>query len=161
MQQTYWNKMYYYKYSFFYFNQHFAKAVKIDRCIKIILAIASSASIGAWANWSNLAFLWGLIIVAAQVVSAVNEFLPYKKRIPELSALLAQSSALYILVEREWYNVASGKYTEEEINDLTYDFAQRWSEIDSKFFSSDSLPVNTELQESAEKEAQKYFSTTF
>lgn len=161
MQQTYWSKMYNYKYSFFYLAQHFQKNVKTDRTIKIISAIASSTAIGAWATWTNLAFFCGFIIVVSQVVTAVNEFLPYKKRIPELSTMLAQLSALYIEVEREWFNVSSGEYTEEEINTLTYDFAQRWSEIDSKFFTEDALPVDDELKAKAESEAKKYFANTF
>ena len=102
MQKTYWNKLTQFKYSLCYFDAHLSRCVKINRTIKICCAVASSAAIAAWATWQNLSFWWGLIIVASQVMTAVNEFLPYKKRIKELSDIKAALTPVYNDMEKDW-----------------------------------------------------------
>ena len=52
----------------------------------------------------------------SQVISVINDLLPYKKRIKELSNLEAELSIIYYDVEKNWLSVASGKMTEDEIN---------------------------------------------
>lgn len=161
VQNIYWTKMCIYKYNFFYLNEYFMSSVKVDRIIKIFSTVASSAAIACWAKWNSMDFLWGLVIVLSQVVMTVNEILPYKKRIETLSAMLAQSSALYLDVERKWHSVASGDLTAEEINELTYDFAKRWNEIDSKYFEDDGLAVKSKFKEIAERRVEDYFKANF
>ena len=117
MQEIYWKKLTQSKYALCYFDANFSRCVKIDRFIKIFCAVASSAAIAAWAAWQNLSFWWGLIIVISQVVTAVNEVLPYKKRIKELSDLISELTPIYNNMERSWHDVANGSLTEEEIND--------------------------------------------
>lgn len=116
MQETYWKRLTQYKFSLYYFGAHMEKCVKISRSIKIVCAVASSASIAAWATWQQLSFWWGLIIAASQVLVAVNEFLPYTKRIQELSNMKAALTPVYNKMEKEWFSVANGSITEEEIN---------------------------------------------
>ena len=60
MQNTYWGKMTQFKYSIYYLEAHMLRSVRINRWIRIILAIASSASIAAWTQWQGLAFFLGI-----------------------------------------------------------------------------------------------------
>ena len=161
MIATYWNKMTQYKFSLCYLQLHFSRSVRINRIINISTTIAASAAIAAWAAWQNLAFFWGLVIVLSQVISSINQFLPYQKRIEEISGLLSQLSGLYICVESDWYNVANGKLTEEEINNLCYEYVRKWDSIDNKFFQSDTLPQKNKLIQTAEEKKNEYFINCF
>ena len=150
-----------YRFDVIYLQNYLGRNVKIDRTIRIFLAIASASSIAAWAQWQNLAFLWGLIIVISQVVSAVNEFLPYKRRIKEISNLLNELSIIYNDVERNWQKVANGSLTEDEINDLCYSYSGQWIKADNKYFKDDYLPQNKKCKEHAEDEKNAYFNSLF
>lgn len=161
MQETYWNKLTQYKFCLCYFDMHFSRCVCIDRRIKIFCAIASSTAIAAWATWQKLSFLWGLIIVLSQVITAINEILPYKKRIEELSNLRSELTPIYNSMEKIWHDVANGSLTENAIKDRCYSYVEQWSQIDDKYFKSDALPRISKCLEAAEKEKNSYFETNF
>ncbi len=161
MQETYWRKMTQYKYALCYFDAHLARCVRIDRTIKIFSAITSSTAIAAWATWQGLSFLWGLVIAISQVVMAVNEFLPYKKRVKELSNIRASLTPVYNDMEKEWFFVCNGKMTCEQINNCCYKFVQRWNSIDDKYFVDDALPQIKKCKEYAENAKNDYFETNF
>ena len=161
MQKTYWKKLTQYKFNLFYFDAHFSRCVRMDRRIKIFCAIASSAAIAAWATWQKISFLWGLIIVISQVVTAINEILPYKKRIEELSNLRSELTPIYNNMEKDWYDVANGSLTENEINDRCYSYMEQWRQIDDKYFKSDALPRISKCMEAAEIEKNSYFETNY
>ena len=161
MQEIYWKKLTQSKYALCYFDANFSRCVKIDRFIKIFCAVASSAAIAAWAAWQNLSFWWGLIIVISQVVTAVNEVLPYKKRIKELSDLRSELTPIYNNMERSWHDVANGSLTEEEINELCYSYIEQWNQTDDIYFKSDVLPQIKKCMEIAEAEKELYYKTNF
>lgn len=161
MQETYWKKLTQNKYALYYFDAHFFRCIKIDRSIKIFCAIASSTAIAAWATWQKLSFLWGLIIVISQVVTAVNEVLPYKKRIKDLSDLRSELTPIYNNMEKSWHDVANGSLTEDEINELCYSYINQWNQIDDKYFKSDALPQLKKCRETAEVAKELYYETNF
>lgn len=161
MQHTYWKKLTQYKFSLYYLETHLAKCIKIDRSFKIALAIASATSIVAWTNWQNLAFFWGLVIACSQIATAINDFLPYKRRIKEISNLRAELSVLYNDIESDWYKVSSGQLNENEINKLCYNYARKWNEIDNRYFVDDVLPQNEKYINIAENQKNSYFETNF
>lgn len=161
MQETYWKKLTQYKFNLCYFDAHFSRCVRIDRRIKIFCAIASSTAIAAWATWQKMSFLWGLIIVLSQVVTAVNEILPYKKRIGELSNLKSELTPIYNNMEKDWYDVANGLLTEKEINDRSYLYTDQWNQIDDKYFKNDALPQISKCKNTAEEAKNAYFRTNF
>ena len=161
MQLQYWNMMTLQKYSLIYLNKHFENSVKIDRRIKIFMAIASCSSIAAWTIWQQFAYIWGVIIAISQLIGAIYEILPFKKRIEELSSLKSELSALYLLIEKEWYPVSNGDIPEAEINELIFKHRNDWDTIDEKYFKDDVLPVNEEFREIAEDECERYFCIRF
>lgn len=161
MQQQYWNQLTQFKYELCYLSAQFAKYITLDRKIKIGLAITSSTAIAAWATWTSLSFFWGFIIALGQVISAVNGMLPYQKRIKELSEMQPRLNAVYILAEKKWYDVANGKLTEEEINELLYIQFMEWGQIDQAYFCEDALPRDEKCTDRAEYEKNIYFERRF
>lgn len=161
MQEKYWTRLTQYKYTILYFDAHIARCVKINRAVKILIAVFSSTAIAAWVKWSQYAFCWGLIIVASQVIAAINEFLPYRNRVNELTQTVAELSAIYVKMEADWYYVVEGLWTEEEINTVLYERVSQWSDIESQLLREDSLPQIRTCMEFAETQKNDYFRENF
>lgn len=102
-----------------------------------------------------------MIIVISQAVTAVNEVLPYKKRIQELSDLRAELTPIYNNIEKSWHVVANGSLTEDEINELCYSYVEQWNQVDDKYIKSDALPQLKKCMNAAEAAKEIYFETNF
>ena len=100
---NYYSSMTQYNFALCYLRLYLGRSIKTNRIINICVTITSSAAIAAWAAWQDLAFIWGLIIVLSQVVFSINQFLPYQKRIEDISGLLSKWNGLYINIESDWY----------------------------------------------------------
>ena len=161
MIETYWKKMTQYNFALCYLRLYLGRSIKTNRIINICVTITSSAAIAAWAAWQDLAFIWGLIIVLSQVVFSINQFLPYQKRIEDISGLLSKWNSLYINIESDWYKVSNGKLSEEEINDLCYDYMRKWDSVDNEYFVGDTLPKKEKLIQIAEEMKNNYFENNF
>ena len=161
MQEKYWNQMTQYKFALCYMDEQIERSVVINRTIIVMCAAFSSVSIAAWTKWTHLAFLWGLLIAASQVLSAINEFLPYKNRIKELDGLKNSSSHIYIEMEHDWFNVSGGLLSDEEINDKCFRYAEKWDSIDGSFLKDDSIHLNRKCVARAEKKKNIYFERVF
>ena len=161
MQERYWRQITQFKFELCYLANHFAEYVKINRRIKVSVAVASSSAIAAWAIWADLSFVWGLIIVVGQVVSAINEVLPYQQRIKDIAEMQSRLNAIYIRAEQKWFDVSNGNLSEPEINDLCYQQLKEWDEIDQEYFTADALPKNDNCAILAEEEKNQYFKSRF
>lgn len=161
MQNRYWSSMTEKKYNLFYIQLHFNKVVMVNRAIKIIMAIASCSSIAAWTIWQQYAYVWGVIIAVSQVIGAINEFLPYQKRIEELSNLESEWSVVFLSMEKKWYSVANGKLTDNEINDLLFEFENDWNIISDKYFKEDALPQVEKYQKIANEQMVEYIKQRY
>lgn len=59
VQEQYWKEIYQLKTHINFIELQLEKSENIDRGLNILLAIASSSSIGAWVIWTHLSWLWG------------------------------------------------------------------------------------------------------
>lgn len=99
LQNRYWNQMAQYKFEIIYYNEHFTKCIRNNRTIIILLAVLSSGAVAGWAIWSKYSFIWSIIVASTQVLTIVNEFLPYKDRIKECPDLISKLMPLSIKSE--------------------------------------------------------------
>ena len=151
--------MFRFRYQIYYLYCCYRRVLWTNRIVKIVSAFLSSAAIAAWANWTNLAFLWGLIIVVSQVASAVYEFLPYKKRAEALVALINQYELLAIQVEKKWREIDMDEsISDKEINDLIAEYDTQWTMFGNKALGNDDLPQNEKFKDKATKKAKEYFA---
>lgn len=84
MQEKYWKYMVQIKAWIFYLDVYTEDSYRWDRIINIVVAIASSTSIAAWAIWQKYSFVWSIIIAISQVLTTIKGFLPYSKRLKML-----------------------------------------------------------------------------
>lgn len=161
MQEKYWKYMVQIKAWIFYLDFYAEDSYKWDKKINILSAIASSTSIAAWAIWQQLSFVWSAIIAISQVLSAIKTFLPYSNRLKVLIPFMEDLKFLYNKIEYNWFKVASGELTEEEINDLLYEFKNEYTNIENKNLKEETLLENVKLKEKSDKETNIYFENNF
>ena len=74
VQKMYWDDLVQLRFQLLYIETYSDASYKKDNAINIILAIASSSSIGAWVIWKEAAIVWGAIIAISQVINAVKDY---------------------------------------------------------------------------------------
>lgn len=161
MQEKYWKYMVQIKAWIFYLDLYAEDSYKWDKWINVFGAIASSTSIAAWAIWQQLSFVWSAIIAISQVLTAIKGFFPYSKRLKILVPFMEDLKFLYNKIEYNWFKVASGELTEEEINDLLYVFKDEFTNIENKNLKEETLLENDDFKKAADEKTDLYFKKNF
>jgi hypothetical protein len=141
-----------------YLHKYYEKCERIDRTFSMITAIASSSSIGGWVIWRHAAWVWGAIIAASQVITAVKSYLPYARRAELLRELSKSYAGLATRVEGDWFLVKSGALTEDKINKRILAFKKEQNEFEEKLFQKVTLPTEKNLLLEAEQDTKNYFA---
>jgi hypothetical protein len=157
-QERFWKEFHQLKVEVIYVQELFLRAERNERLLKIFIALTSSASIGAWVVWKDLAWLWGAIIAGSQVISAIRPFLPYAERVKAFSLVLRDLEVLFIEAEHKWQSVADGSMNTQEINRERMLIHKKKNEILNKHMPSSVFPSNPKIAEAAGREAANYFS---
>lgn len=160
-QERYWKELYLLKVHINYVEAHLLDAEVYDRRIKMFMAIVSSSSIGAWAIWKELSFLWAAIIAISQVIAAISPHLPFKERLKTYSSILHELEEIFIQMEAKWHDIASGKCDEDEINKARTNLRLQKHKLLKKHLSGSVIPDDTKKAEKAEALALEYFSTFY
>lgn len=160
VQEQYWKEIYQLKTHIGFIELQLERAEGADRLLKMLLAVASSSSIGAWVVWKDLSWVWASIIALSQVVSAINPFLPYKGRIKAYSSLLHELEELMIRAEFKWHAIAEGKLTAAEINKARFEVRAAKQKSLKKHIQV-TIPADGKLHAMAEASANDYLTNFY
>lgn len=160
-QARFWKELFQLKVHVNYVEAFLCETEKRDRVIKIFMAITSSASIGAWVIWKELGMLWGSIIALSQVIAAISPHLPYRERLKSYSSLLHDFEEIFIHSESKWHDIASGKYSEEEINKTRTNLRLLKQKALKKHMPNSVIPDDPIKAKKAEDLALGYFATFY
>ena len=97
----------------------------------------------------------------AQLITAVKEYMPYKKRLNALSTLSNDLNYFAIVMENDWFKVSHGLLTDEEVHDLHMAMKRRINDATTKSFLNASLPEDERLLKRADLDTQNYVKTFF
>lgn len=161
MQEKYWNYMVQIRAWIYYLDIYAEKSYKWDRRIKAYGAIASSSSIAAWAIWRDLSYVWAFIIALSQVLTAIKDYIPFGRRLKLLRSFIEDMNLLYIKIEYDWYKVAQGELTENEINTLLFSYKKEFASIENKHLKEEILLENFEYMKEADEKTNRYFANSF
>ena len=171
VQRRFWQEFVDLKRDSFYIGFYHRKTETIDRFLSGFSAITSSAAVAGWILWHesvtvlgvviDFRIVWGAIIMISQVITAVKEYLPYKKRLNSLSTMSNDLNSLALVMENDWFKVSRGLLTDEEVNDLHMAMKRRKNEATVKSFPNTSLPEEKRLLERANSDTQFYVQTFF
>jgi len=137
-QQKYWNQLKEFKVHVFYLQIYAVNQQRNDQRINMFLAVTSSTSIAAWALWKDYQFIWAA-----------------------LSSLADEISKLSLASERDWFSVAEGKWTEEEIHSKWAELKEKSLAAERKFLNGIALPKNKNALEQAQQETDLYLQSTY
>jgi hypothetical protein len=160
VQTQYWKELYQLKTHISFIELQLEKAESIDRGLKIVLAIASSSSIGAWVIWNHLSWVWAGVIAFSQIISAVNPYFPYSSRIKAYTSLLNELEELMIQAEFKWHAISEGNLTATEINKVRFNIRTTKQKSLKKHILT-TIPTNSTMQEKAENSAIEYLSNFY
>jgi hypothetical protein len=159
-QETYWNQLVLLKVVSGYVRRHRdAQAWWINK-IGLFKAIATSGTIGAWAVWKEYAFVWGLVLGAAQILDAAKDYIPRIKNRRNASDFVSVIENIIIDARFEWYEIFDGKYPADEIMARWRKLAKLLLETEGKYFP-DGLPDDPGRQRLAEQDASAYFLSNY
>lgn len=158
LQEQFWKEFWRIKAQAKYVDLHLARTEMVDRAVKILLAVASSASIGGWVLWKDFALVWAAIIASSQVLNAIRQYLPYKDRLRSLAGLSIDLEELAIQVEDKWLRICAGELSDEEIRKALLDLRTKRMKFFNKNFQGTHLPERKFLLKQAEDSAAEYFS---
>lgn len=161
MQERYWNTLTQCKFELCYYNIWFARSVCCSKAVNMITAILSCSSIVAWLITNDHIALWSILVIVLQIVSVINDYLPYHKRINEISSLKTRLVTIYEKMEHDWHKVSTGDITNDEINDLRTQMLRDWDNVESMFLYNDALPKRKKLLKLADEEKNRYFKNAF
>lgn len=171
VQQRYWQEFLDFKRDAFYMAAYHAHTETIERRINMFTALMSSSAVAGWVLWRekislwgftlDFSFVWMVLIMIAQVINSVKEYLPYKKRFQALSILSNDFNSFVVLIESDWYKVSHSLLTEEEINDLQMEIKKKKHESVAKCFGDMSLPLKRRLLAKADEDTQLYVRIYF
>lgn len=159
-QKQYWNELYQLRTHTNFVELKLEQAESWDRAVKVILATASSSSIGAWVIWNEYSWVWACIIAVSQVISAINPFLPYKSRIKAYSSLISELEELVIQSEFKWHEISLGKLTPTEINKARFEIKTLKNRSLKKYIQT-TLPTDGKVHSKAEESARLHFETFY
>lgn len=159
-QEQYWKELYQLKVHTTFIELKLEQAEWWDRAVKIVLAIASSSSIGAWVIWKEYSWIWAGVIAFSQVIGAIHPFLPYKSRIKAYSSLINELEELMILSELKWHEISQGQLTPTEINKARFEIRSLKNKSLKKHIQT-TIPTDGTVHSKAENLANQYFSTFY
>lgn len=157
-QARFWKEFHQLKVQVIFVQELLLEAERNERLAKMAIAITSSASIGAWVIWKELAWLWGAIIAGSQVFSVIYPHLPYKERLKTYSSILRDLERLFIDAEHKWQSVADGSLSVQKIIAERTQLQRKKDEILSRHMAHSVFPSNPKISDRAEIEASNYFA---
>ena len=146
---------------FFYLDIYAESSYKWDRGIYILVAIASSTSIAAGAIWREFNIVWSVIIATSQVITAIKPFFLFSKRLKIIIPFMEDLKAICNKMEYNWYRVRSGDLTEDNINELLFDFKNIYTDIENKNLKGETLVERQDFREKADSKTDMYFENNF
>ena len=156
-QQRYWQFMIELTTHIYYLQTYLFYYQNIERKIKYFLAIVSSSAIASWAIWKELNFIWAILIALSQVINAIKHLLPFAQREKLIRTILPELNIVSSEVELEYYKVANGIISDQDIHNKTIEFKRKKSNIIVKL-DENVLPERNKFMEEAEEKTKIYFN---
>lgn len=137
-------------------------ATRIDIGISCATSLAAAGSIAGWAIWSQLPYLWPVIIAISQVIQVVKPYFPYATRLAALKYLIPETRDLLLDFEHEWdeLDIDEGA-SEDRYVELSDRYQKLYLSSESKYLGNGYLPDKKRLSKKTEKLCRSHFSRRY
>ena len=156
MRKRYWDMFFDLKVSEFYFQLYSCRAAKWGTAISALVTLGSAACVLNWYNSSPLSPLLGILIVSAQIFTALQNFLPFGKRGIAANYIYREVAHLFLAVEAEW-DAFNNETSNEELARCLAARQAEYLNIADRYASPHLFPWSAKLHEKAQEAALLHF----
>ena len=156
LPQKYWNMFFEFKVAEYYYQLYSLHAKKQRDFLSGLTTIGSAAFILSWYQTEVFPLLWGSLILVAQILTALQPYLPFEKRLTAACYICSDLIHLNLEIELEWDNFSNDS-SDEEYKDKTTYFRTEYARIEERFADSETFPKNKRIFKEAQKDDQIYF----
>jgi len=160
-QLQYWRQFTQAKEHSIYLHEYIAGDEHFEFWKNIVLAVGSSASIGAWVVWSQFPFIWAAIIALMQVIQAVSPFLPQQKRLKSLRKFSMEFDVVCLQIEEDWFSVSRGKLSEEQIHTKYIAYKKKLQKLEFDHLRELDVPRRPKHLAKAKAAVVSYFNNQY
>lgn len=107
------------------------KYQKMELYSSIILAIATSSSVGAWTIWQKYPTLWVLIIAISQILFVIKPYMLFSKHVKIFNEKKIHWQNLTILIEKLWNDLNQGYIDERLACETLFELKQKSLSFDN------------------------------
>ncbi|WP_394884293.1 hypothetical protein [Clostridium butyricum] len=158
LQSRYWSDMTNLKFKLYYVDYFYENYSSWDNGINIFLAFLSCGSIAGWSIWNSIPFVWTFLIAISQVITAIRPHLSLSKYIKSLYTFSINANNIFLDYEDNWYKVANGELTNEEINSLISKLKRKLTKLTDANITPTHVPENnTKALKKAQENTEAYF----
>lgn len=155
-RSRYWSMFQEIKYKSFYYAFYKHNCDRKIRWMKIFLSLSTCGSVAGWAIWDCLPTLWAFIIALAQIVSVLQEHLPFAKESEGIEYLLPELEQILVHISSDWNKIDC--MTESEAIDKIECYQLQVCNLESKYLASSAFLYDEDATKRAEEESKKFFN---
>jgi len=171
VQKRYWQEFVDLKRNALYIGYYHLKTDIIDRFLSGFSAVTASAAVAGWVLWRqtvvilgeqiDFRFVWSALIMLSQILNAVKDQLPYKRRMNALAGFSNDLNMLVLTMENDWFRVERGALTDLEVHDLQMAAKRKIQDSRMKNFAGMTMPEEPRLLRRADRDVRSYFRSYF
>ncbi|WP_418972655.1 hypothetical protein [Allofournierella sp.] len=150
-----------YKYSYYYYQSYGIRSGRADTVITIFLLLSSIGVIGSWWIWQQLPYLWGGLLGVAQVLSAIQSFLPFNKRKASSQYICSDLVFLINEIEKDWHLIYIGQVSEQKIALLIQKHQDSYTKIEQKYSTATLFPPSKKHKKWASQKLKEFMEVTY
>lgn len=156
LPQKYWNMFFEFKVAEYYYQLYSLLAKKQRDWLSALTTIGSAAFVLSWYQTGVLPMLWASLILASQVLTALQPWLPFEKRLNAACCICSDLIHLNLEIEFKWDDFSSDT-SDEEYKDKIACFRKEYARIEERFADAATFPKNKRLFKEAQETAQNFF----
>ena len=167
--EMYWSEYKQIKAHAIYLDEYLQSLEKRNSVMSKALLIASSGSLGV--NGSLLGFApsvpeyvkWvsNILTLSSQIATVLHFSFDYQRQMSKVAELRNAFDALALYGREQWFKIAEGMLSTEEIHAAIVELDRRRNEAMNEHFRNSSVPMKKRLVDAADRKATKYFETHF
>lgn len=128
---------------------------------KAFLAVLSSGSVIAWLFHHDYVMVYGILILVANLLSAIKHLMPFENRRNKTFNLVYEYSKIYLDQENAWEKMMKGELTEEEISRILFESRTKIIDLEHKLLPFIIIPQWWFLVKKAQADADDYFTKRY
>ena len=156
LRRKYWMAFYDLKLASFYYQLYGISSSRWGKAISVLCALTSAGFVASSFFSKTYPSVWAFITLACQLVLAYQPFSAFGKRKVAAEYIYEDLQALALEAEETWGRIQSSS-DGEEINRLAYELRKKQDEIEGRFATVETFPMNDLIYKRAKKKTDKYF----